>query len=99
MKTIWADSATEQVFEIAEYIAHNSPSNALKWLDSIYEKADSLREFPYKFPEAEEAFNTQIRDCTFGRFRIIYKVDAKIIYVMAVKRCAQDKTEDEINEI
>lgn len=98
MNVIWTDTATFHALEITEYIAIDSPSNALAWLDSIYEKAESLVEYPYKYPEAEGAYSIHIRDCTFGNFRIIYKVDPDLIYIMALKRCAQEKDDEEVRE-
>ncbi|MBF0197156.1 MAG: type II toxin-antitoxin system RelE/ParE family toxin [Planctomycetes bacterium] len=98
MKVSWTETATNQVLDIAEYISVDSSKNASKWVDDIHEKAESLIHHPYKYPEPEGACNTHIRECIFGNFRIIYRIDPDIIYIMNVKRGAQEKNDEDYIE-
>jgi plasmid stabilization system protein ParE len=46
MKFVWTAEAIERLKEIDAYISQDSPANAAKFIDLLFERGDSLAEFP-----------------------------------------------------
>jgi plasmid stabilization system protein ParE len=49
-----SDLAKKEIEEFYLYIAEDSPENAKKWYFSIYDKIQTLRNFPMRSPIADE---------------------------------------------
>lgn len=66
----WTSEAQQWLRDIYDFIAADNPSAALQTVEAIYEKAQSLREFPnmgYRlFPDRN------IRILLYGHYRIAY---------------------------
>jgi len=83
----WADVAEKDLVNIIEYIAHDSPSQALKILRKIREKASSLYHSPERgriVPELQEQGIFQYRELIIPPWRVIYRISGKDIYVLSV---------------
>ncbi len=84
---IWADIAEKDLKNIIEYIADDSPINALKVFKKIKEKASSLYSFPDRgrlVPELRDQGILQYRELIHSPWRIIYRVSESTVYVLSV---------------
>ena len=74
-KIIWTDKASGWMKRIFHYIADDKPFAAQKLIDEVYQKAESLREFPemgYRLPSYRKK---NIRTLLYGHYRILYEIE------------------------
>ena len=84
MQIIWYNKAEQDLNESIAFIAMDSPKNAIKVLDEIVFLVDSLPLFPYKYPK-EPIYNKEnIRFVTKWSFKIIYRIETGIIYILRI---------------
>jgi plasmid stabilization system protein ParE len=86
-KVIWSEIAEYDLERIIEYIAIDSPSNALKVLNKIKKKSSALYRLPERgriVPELKEYNILQYREIIIDPWRVIYKVVGKKVFVMSV---------------
>ena len=84
---IWADIAEKDLKNIIEYIADDSPINALKVFKKIKEKASSLYSFPDRgrlVPELRDQGILQYRELIHSPWRIIYRISENTVYVLSI---------------
>ncbi len=84
---IWADIAEKDLKNIIEYIADDSPINALKVFKKIKEKASSLYSFPDRgrlVPELRDQGILQYLELIHSPWRIIYRISENTVYVLSV---------------
>lgn len=84
---IWADIAEKDLKNIIEYIADDSPINALKVFNKIKEKASSLYFFPDRgrlVPELRDQGILQYRELIHSPWRIIYRISESTVHVLSV---------------
>ncbi len=84
---IWADIAEKDLKNIIEYIADDSPINALKVFKKIKEKASSLYSFPDRgrlVPELKDQGILQYRELIHSPWRIIYRISESTVCVLSV---------------
>ena len=67
MKVLWRKKASDELEAIYNYIAKESPQNAILVFNKIYSLAASLALFPEKYP-VEPAFNNPA-----VRFAVVWK--------------------------
>jgi len=83
----WTSNAKEDLLNIVGYIKDDSPSIAREIYNKIRSKADSSNFFPLKgrvVPELQKEGITLYRELISSPWRIIYKVDNDIVYIMAI---------------
>jgi plasmid stabilization system protein ParE len=84
MRIIWYSKAEQDLNSNIAFIAQSSPENAMKVLEEIMLLTDSLLLFPYKYPK-EPIYNVEnIRFVTKWSYKIIYRVESDIIYVLRI---------------
>jgi plasmid stabilization system protein ParE len=86
-KIEWAGVAENDLKGIVEYIAEDSPVNALKILKKIKQKASSLYALPERgriVPELQEQGIMIYRELIIPTWRIIYRISETKIYVLSV---------------
>ncbi len=84
---IWASTAENDLARIIEYLAVDSPANALKVLDKLKKKAANLHHSPKRgriIPELQEYGIYQFRELIIAPWRLIYRVQMNEVYVLAV---------------
>ena len=80
-------NAEDDLNEIITYIARNNPQTALKIMERLRVKIDTLDHFPERggyVPELLIKNIKEYRQITETPWRIIYKVDGKIVYILAI---------------
>ena len=83
----WTETARNDLESIIDYIAIDSPQNALSVLDRLETKVKILEKFPKQgriIPELEPYNYFMYREIIETPWRIIYKNDSDIIYIMAI---------------
>ena len=80
--------AESDIREIFEYIASDSESAAIGWVEEIERQIDSLERFPLRcpvIPEAQElGSGDKYRHMLYGNYRTIFTVDASRVIIMRV---------------
>jgi len=80
-------NAENDLNEIILFIAQNNPQNALKILEKIQAKINTLDHFPYRgayVPELLAKNIKEYRQITESPWKIIYKVDDEIVNILAI---------------
>lgn len=76
---------------------HHSVDEAIRWSDTVYDQIATLAEFPqsHGLSAEREEFPYEIRDKLVGLgsrrgYRAIFTIKGDTVYVLAVRRAAQD---------
>lgn len=83
----WAEVARDDLGEIVDYIAVDSPTNALAVLDRIQRSAAHLVTAPLRgrvVPELHWNGITTYRELIDAPWRIVYRVDGALVLVVSV---------------
>ena len=81
---IWSTDSIISIQDIYDYIFLNSPQNADLVIDTLFEIGDKLNILPEKNP-IEPLFNsTLIRFFPKWNYKIIYRIEAKRIYILDI---------------
>ncbi len=90
MNIKWTELAENKVYDIASYIALDSISEAEKWVDSIFDYVRQLEKFPESgrvVPEFKA--RKDLRELVFNNYRIVYKIEKPVIYILTVRSYKQ----------
>jgi len=82
MKIEWSDRAVSDLAEIRAYIAEDSESNAIAFLERLFEAVNHLEIFPdhgRRVPEAPE-----LRELLVADYRIIYRRHTERVEIVLV---------------
>ncbi len=96
MKIIWTELAVEKLEEIADYIALDKPSTALKWANKIRKSVNRLKDFSEVGRKVNEIKRENIREIIEGNYRIIYRIDPNNISILTIRNCRQLLNENDI---
>ncbi|RTZ05191.1 type II toxin-antitoxin system RelE/ParE family toxin [Flavobacterium bomense] len=90
MRVLWSKKASNELEAIYKYIKKESPQNAILVFNEIYDLANSLPNFPYKFP-VEPIINIQkVRFVVIWSFKIIYSVEKESVVVLRIFNTKQN---------
>ena len=90
MKVLWSKKASNELEAIYKHIKKESPQNAVLVFNEIYDLANSLLNFPYKFP-VEPIINVEkVRFAVIWSFKIIYSVEKESIVILRVFNTKQN---------
>ncbi len=89
MKVRWTDTATGHLASIYEYIARDSARYAQRVIDRITSRSRQIARFPHLGQMVPEYQDPDIREVLVGQYRVIYKVTAKEVHVLAIIHGAQ----------
>jgi plasmid stabilization system protein ParE len=84
---IWAHVAENDLKEIIEYIAEDSPAHALKILQKIKQQATRLYTLPERgriVPELQEHGIFLYRELIVPPWRIMYRISEMNVYILSV---------------
>lgn len=86
-KVIWADVAENDLTDIIEYIAGDSPQDAVHILRKIRQQASHLYTLPERgriVPELQDQGIMQYRELIISPWRLIYRIHERTVYVLSV---------------
>ena len=92
-KIEWAEVAEKDLKAIIEYIAEDIPTNALKILKKIKQKASTLYTLPERGRIVPELLDQGIliyRELIIPPWRIIYRISEMKVYVLSVLDARQN---------
>jgi addiction module RelE/StbE family toxin len=82
-----AQNAENDLNEIIMYIAQNSPQNAIKIMEKIQARINTLDHFPYRGGFVPELLARNIKDyrqIIESPWKIIYKIDDGVVNILAI---------------
>jgi len=88
----WTEPALADLEALRDYIAQDSPVNAVRFIERLFKTADKLVDHPRLGREVAEADDTseEIREQIFSGYRILYRVLSDRVQVIAVVDSARD---------
>ena len=73
-KVVWTEEAERWLLKIHDYIALDSPVNAFNVVESIYKRAQMLKDFPLSGHAYRSHSSRDLRILLWGHYRIVYLV-------------------------
>ena len=89
MRIIWSPLAVDRVSEIADYIAQDKTTSAIKWIDTVFSKVAQLKSSPEIGRIVPEINDSQFRELIYGNYRIIYRIEKKQIFILTIRHGSQ----------
>ena len=86
-EVLWSETAENDLLKIIEYIAQDSPNNALKILKKIKNQVADLSFFPEKYrivPELYDQGITLYREMVISPWRVQYRIADSQVFVLSV---------------
>ncbi len=83
----WTAAAQRDLDEIVAYIAMDSPGAALRIVDRIEAKAESLVSLPHRgriVPELERIRIRSYRELIIPPHRLLYRIRGDVVYVLGI---------------
>ena len=96
MKIIWSPLSIDRATEIAEYISLDNTTAAQKWIDTIFEKVESLKTSSRIGRIVPEIERNEIREILYGNYRVIYRIEKTSISILTISHGKQILPVDEI---
>ena len=84
MKVHWTENAIEHLVNIYEYIAHNSPTYAKRFVDKITRRSEQIIDHLLSGRKVPEYDAEDIRELIEKPYRIIYRIKSNQIDELAV---------------
>ena len=89
MRVHWTQNAVEHIVNIYEHIALNSPTYAKGMVDKITHRSEQIADQPLSGRKVPEYQTDDIRELIEKPYRIIYRIKADQIDVVAVIHAAR----------
>jgi plasmid stabilization system protein ParE len=89
MRVHWTQNAVEHIVNIYEHIALNSPTYANRMVDKITRRSEQITDQPLSSRKVPEYQTDDIRELIEKPYRIIYRIKADQIDVVAVIHAAR----------
>jgi len=93
-RIVWAQRALEDLTQIAAFIAQDSPHFAAVTASRIVGLVEQAAVFPRSGRVVPEYADPRLRELFWRRYRVIYKVEAERVIVIAVIHASQLLPED-----
>lgn len=87
MRAKFSRESNADLEAIGDFIARDNPRRAESFLDELHEAAESLAQFPHRFPASD--FDPAIRRAVHGAYNIYYAVRPDHVRVLRVIHGAQ----------
>jgi plasmid stabilization system protein ParE len=97
MKIIWTKSAVLNLESIKNYIAQDSQYYAVEMTEKIFGAVEKLCTFPRLGREVPEIKKENIREIIYGNYRILYRIDTEVLYIIAIIHAARDFNKTKLN--
>ena len=84
MKVIWSEQVLVRLIELQDFVGRANPTAAERLIHRIVERGDGLSKFPEMGRTVPELPGTGIREIIEGHYRIVYRIQAKVVQVLTV---------------
>jgi plasmid stabilization system protein ParE len=94
--------AEHDIEEAFEYIRSRAPLNAVRWREGLERRLSTLQTHPggFGFAPENEAAKADVWQLLYGRYRILYTVREKTVFILTIRHGARlFLTDDEIDAI
>ena len=85
-QVIWTEPAILDLDAIAEYIALDKPSAAVRLVHKVFSSTDRLEQFPESGRKPPELNNSRYLEVIVKPCRIFYRIEGDKIYIIYVMR-------------
>ena len=89
MTIYWSPLAVDRLENIFEYISKEENDAAYKLVSKILKKVETLSKFPERGRKVSEANREEVREVFETEYRIIYRVEAKKVFVLSIRNFKQ----------
>jgi addiction module RelE/StbE family toxin len=83
-KVVWSKPAADDLEEVVEFIARDSPSYAANLAQLAMDAAESLTRFPNRGHRIRDPHLARFRELIIGSYRLVYHVQAKRVLIVAI---------------
>ena len=91
VEIFWTEESKSWLKEIHDYISADSPINAKRVVESIVDRAESLKTFPSIGQRLLDWPDYEIRMILYGHYRIVYLIKSELqIDILGVYHSALD---------
>ncbi len=80
----WAETACDDLEQIAQYIERDSGSYAASFVAEMLEAARSLADFAERGRVVPELKEPSVRELLVGNYRLVYEIRQEAIYILGV---------------
>lgn len=90
MRVEWSPLALDDLDDVTRYIGKDSPYYAREMAERIFETTDRLTDFPLSGRAVPEADDPALREVIVQGYRVMYRVEAERVLVLAVMHSRRD---------
>ncbi len=98
MKVVWTERAWERLTEIEAFVARGHPEAAVRLIDKLIARGDSLGRYPDRGRKLPEIPRSGLRELVVDSYRIVYRRRLNRIEVLTVFEGHRLLREDELPE-
>lgn len=84
VKIIWSEESLNDVEEIISFFSKDSEFFAMNFASKIIDAVDTLKIFSDIGRVVPEYDNVKIREILYRNYRIVYKIDEKVVEILTV---------------
>ena len=84
-RVVWSERAAREVTAIWEYIAQDSPEDAARWAEGTVATGSEIGAMPLAGRRVPEVGRDDVREVIRGTYRIMYRVTAHRVDILAVR--------------
>ena len=99
-RVVWTAQAWERLLEIETFIAEDSPNAALRLVDRLIARAETLARHPDRGRRLPEMPGSGLQELLVGKYRIVYRSGTQVIEVLTVfeghRRLRREELPEEI---
>ena len=99
MRVVWTRPALADVLQIKEYIASDSPRYAQRVAERLFAAVERLSEYPLSGRMVPELNEQTVREVVDAPYRIVYRVRADVLAIIAAAHSARQFPSDVVRSI
>jgi toxin ParE1/3/4 len=88
-QVIWTPKALDDFESLLNYIAQDAPAAAHRFAQRVVARVEMLVDWPLMGSYIAEDTSRTYREVLQGSFRIIYRTDAQVVYIVAIYHAAR----------
>jgi addiction module RelE/StbE family toxin len=92
MGVSWTEPARDDLDDLRQHISRDSAFYAQAFVERILAATRQLRDFPLSGRRVPEVDDEAIREIIVRGYRVIYRVEASVVLVLAVMHGSRDLT-------
>ena len=97
MRIQWSPLALDRIGEISDYIAQDSSVAAARWVHSIFDRVEQIKDFSKNGRSVPEINRKDIRELIIANYRIIYRIESKVVSILTVRHYRQILPDEDID--